>query len=135
MIAVRGVRIQDIFGHIAVGSCTPRLFAVPPSTPMSAGAGPRARAKSLRDRLEGMRDAQLRRRFSVGLIAQSRFAPRGWKPSLVDYLYTSFTNATAFSPTDTMPLTQTAKWLMSVQALTALLTVGLVVARAVNILS
>jgi hypothetical protein len=54
---------------------------------------------------------------------------------LVDYLYTSFTNATAFSPTDTMPLTPTAKWLMSAQALTALLTIGLVVARAVNILS
>ena len=67
-------------------------------------------------------------------MTQSRYAPRGWKPGLVDYLYTSFTNATAFSPTDTMPLTQTAKWLMSLQALTALLTVGLVVARAVNIL-
>ena len=35
--------------------------------------------------------------------------PRGWQPALVDYLYTSFTNATAFSPTDTMPLTPTAK--------------------------
>ena len=44
-------------------------------------------------------------------------SPPGWKPRLVDYLYTSFTNATAFSPTDTMPLTATAKWLMSVQAL------------------
>ena len=62
-------------------------------------------------------------------------APEGWKPRLVDYLYTSFTNATAFSPTDTMPLTPIAKWLMSAQSLTALVTVGLVVARAVNILS
>jgi len=58
-----------------------------------------------------------------------------WRPGLVDYLYTSFTNATAFSPTDTMPLTQTAKWLMTVQSLTSLVTIGLVVARAVNILS
>lgn len=61
-------------------------------------------------------------------------SPPDWSPRLVDYLYTSFTNATAFSPTDTMPLTPTAKWLMAVQALAALLTIGLVVARAVNIL-
>jgi hypothetical protein len=52
----------------------------------------------------------------------------------VDYLYTSFTNATAFSPTDTMPLTAQAKWLMATQALVAFVTVGLIVARAVNIL-
>ncbi len=63
------------------------------------------------------------------------FTPEGWKPGLVDYLYLSFTNATAFSPTDTMPLTATAKALMSAQALTSLVTVGLVVARAVNILN
>jgi hypothetical protein len=68
-------------------------------------------------------------------MAEPRYAPPDWSPGLVDYLYTSFTNATAFSPTDTMPLTPTAKWLMSAQALTALVTIGLVVARAVNILS
>jgi hypothetical protein len=62
------------------------------------------------------------------------FSAPDWEPSLTDYLYTSFTNATAFSPTDTMPLTPMAKWLMAAQALTALVTVGLVVARAVNIL-
>jgi hypothetical protein len=62
-------------------------------------------------------------------------SPKDWAPRLVDYLYTSFTNATAFSPTDTMPLTAAAKWLMSVQALAALTTIGLVVARAVNILN
>jgi hypothetical protein len=53
----------------------------------------------------------------------------------VDYLYTSLTNATAFSPTDTMPLTPMAKALMSAQSLVALTTIGLVVARAVNILT
>ena len=68
-------------------------------------------------------------------MTNDQFAPDNWRPGMVDYLYTSFTNATAFSPTDTMPLTAAAKWLMSIQALTALLTVGLVVARAVNILS
>jgi uncharacterized membrane protein len=62
------------------------------------------------------------------------WAPKGWGPGLVDYLYLSLTNATAFSPTDTMPLTQTAKLLMAAQSLVALVTVGLVVARAVNIL-
>ncbi|MGZ6717938.1 MAG: hypothetical protein ACXVE2_07690 [Solirubrobacteraceae bacterium] len=62
------------------------------------------------------------------------FAPPGWEPRLVDYLYTSLTNATAFSPTDTMPLTPMAKSLMAAQSLVALVTIGLVVARAVNIL-
>jgi hypothetical protein len=59
----------------------------------------------------------------------------GWEPNLIDYMYVSFTNATAFSPTDAMPLSRTAKVLMAAQALTALVTVGLVVARAVNILN
>jgi hypothetical protein len=68
-------------------------------------------------------------------MTERQFAPPGWEPVLHDYLYTSFTNATAFSPTDTMPLTAMAKGLMTVQSLTALVTIGLVVARAVNILS
>ena len=58
----------------------------------------------------------------------------GWEPNLIDYLYVSFTNATAFSPTDAMPLSRPAKVLMAVQATAALVTIGLVVARAVNIL-
>jgi uncharacterized membrane protein len=62
-------------------------------------------------------------------------APPGWRPSFGDYLYTSLTNATAFSPTDTMPLTHSAKLVMGIQSIAALLTVGLVVARAVNILA
>lgn len=57
-----------------------------------------------------------------------------WRPTFFDYLYVSLTNSTAFSPTDTMPLTHIAKSLMSVQALISLLTVVLVTARAVNIL-
>jgi len=57
-----------------------------------------------------------------------------WSPSFMDYTYVSFTNATAFSPTDTMPLTPAAKALMTVQSLASLLTVALVAARAVNIL-
>jgi hypothetical protein len=58
-----------------------------------------------------------------------------WAPSFVDYFYVSFTNATAFSPTDTMPLTVMAKALMTAQSGASLLTIALVAARAVNILS
>jgi uncharacterized membrane protein len=67
-------------------------------------------------------------------MSDPRWAPKNWAPRLIDYLYVSLTNATAFSPTDTMPLTPTAKWLMSAQSIASLITVGLVVARAVNIL-
>src|SRR5579862_6406096 len=59
---------------------------------------------------------------------------KDWEPTYFDYLYLSVTNSTAFSPTDTMPLTHFTKSLMSVQSLIALLTVVLVTARAVNIL-
>lgn len=57
-----------------------------------------------------------------------------WEPRFFDYLYVSFTNATAFSPTDTMPMSRWAKLLMLVQSAVALATVGLVIARAVNVL-
>jgi uncharacterized membrane protein len=68
-------------------------------------------------------------------MSDPKWAPPDWRPRLIDYLYVSLTNATAFSPTDTMPLTPTAKWMMSAQSIASLITVGLVVARAVNILS
>ena len=58
-----------------------------------------------------------------------------WTPGFIDYLYVSFTNATAFSPTDTMPLSPGSKLLMAMEAFVSLLTVGLVAARAVNILA
>ena len=62
-------------------------------------------------------------------------ATRGtWCPNFFDYLYTSFTNATAFSPTDTMPLTTWAKMLMMVQSAASFITVAIVISRAVNIL-
>jgi hypothetical protein len=57
-----------------------------------------------------------------------------WRPTFVDYLFVSFTNSTAFSPTDTMPLSPWAKSLMLVQSASALVTIGVVAARAVNIL-
>jgi hypothetical protein len=59
-------------------------------------------------------------------------APPGWRPVFLDYLHLGFTNATAFSPTDVMPLTLRAKYVMLVQSTVALALFGLVVARAVN---
>jgi len=58
-----------------------------------------------------------------------------WSPAFFDYLYISITNASAFSPTDTLPLTHRAKLLMSSQSMVSLVTVVLVTARAVNILA
>ena len=58
----------------------------------------------------------------------------GWLPNFVDYLYLSYTNSTALSPTDTMPMTTRVKLLMMGQSITSLITVLLVAARAVNIL-
>jgi len=59
---------------------------------------------------------------------------RDWDPRFFDYFYVSFTNATAFSPTDAMPLTRRTKLLMLLQALASLLTVALLAGRAVNTL-
>jgi uncharacterized membrane protein len=59
-------------------------------------------------------------------------APEGWRPVFLDYLHLGFTNATAFSPTDVMPLTHKAKYTMLVQSTVALALFGLIVARAVN---
>ena len=59
----------------------------------------------------------------------------GWHPTFVDYLYVSYTNVVAFSPTDTMPLSRWAKAMMSVQSIVALSTLALVFARAVNVLN
>ena len=73
--------------------------------------------------------------FLFPQMATRGIAPASWLPHFVDYLYVSFTNAMAFSPTDTMPLTKWAKLLMLAQSLASLLTVAFVAARAVNILT
>jgi hypothetical protein len=59
-------------------------------------------------------------------------APPGWRPVFLDYLHLGFTNATAFSPTDVMPLSHRAKYAMLVHSTVALALFGLIVARAVN---
>ncbi len=74
------------------------------------------------------------RDFLFPQMTSPEFAPKNWVPRFVDYLYLSATNALAFSPTDTMPLSRAAKLLMLAQSLVSLTTLGLVAARAVNIL-
>jgi hypothetical protein len=85
------------------------------------GGGPRART-----RLAVPVDFAFTQQMSPEL------APPGWRPVFLDYLHLGFTNATAFSPTDVMPLTHRAKYTMLVQSSVALGLFGLVVARAVN---
>jgi len=72
--------------------------------------------------------------FLFPQMTAPEFSEKDWHPRFFDYLYISVTNASAFSPTDTAPLSRWAKILMMVQSLTSLVTVGLVIARAVNIL-
>ena len=62
-------------------------------------------------------------------------AASGWRPRFIDYLYLGFTNATALSPTDAMPLAPWAKIAMTVQSVISLALLALVIANAVNVLS
>jgi uncharacterized membrane protein len=72
--------------------------------------------------------------FLFPQMSDDRIEPYSWRPKFIDYLYVSLTNNTAFSPTDTMPLTPMAKSVMGVQSVVSLMTIGLIVSRAVNIL-
>jgi uncharacterized membrane protein len=72
--------------------------------------------------------------FLFPQMTDDRIEPRLWRPKFIDYLYVALTNATAFSPTDTMPLTPAAKTIMGVQSVVSLVTLGLIVSRAVKIL-
>ena len=84
-------------------------------------------------------DRMVRRGFSEFLFPQT-ILPTGTvsastTPGFIDYLFLSFNTSTAFSPTDTMPLTARMKLLMMFEATVSLLTLALVAARAVNILA
>lgn len=72
--------------------------------------------------------------FLFAQMQSPELAPPEWEPGFADYLFLSFTNASAFSPTDVLPLSRWAKMTMMLQAGVSLSTVALVVARAVNIL-
>jgi uncharacterized membrane protein len=72
--------------------------------------------------------------FAFPENATPELAPAGWRPEYPDYLYLAFTNATAFSPTDTLPVRRWAKLTMMAQAALSLVIAILVLARAINIL-
>lgn len=86
--------------------------------------GPAARAGAVRDLPD----------FLFPQMQAPDLAPADWEPWFVDYAYLAFTNATAFSPTDVVPLSRWAKALMALQSVVALAVVVLVVARAINVL-
>jgi hypothetical protein len=96
--------------------------------------GPVKRTQLSRDALPpaDFRFSQDENHGAVREVAMKSSIKADWVPTLVDYLYVSTTNSTAFSPTDTMPLTSRAKTLMAVQSIAALVTSLLVIARAVS---
>jgi len=98
--------------------------------------GPVRRAQLPRDQLPDadFRFSQDENDDAVDEVAATSSGKADWRPTLVDYLYISVTNSTAFSPTDTMPLSTRAKLLMSVQCIASLVTSVLVIARAVSAL-
>jgi hypothetical protein len=65
---------------------------------------------------------------------QDELPDQRWQPTVWDYLYVGLTNATAFSPTDAMPLRLRTKGLMGIEGVVSLILVVLVTARAVNVL-
>jgi hypothetical protein len=89
------------------------------------GGGPEDRARGAR-RLPDLV-------FPQQQADQEGLAPKGWKPAFLDYLYVSVTAATAFSPTDAMPYSKTAKVLMGLESTMSIAIFAMVVARAVNI--
>jgi hypothetical protein len=88
--------------------------------------GPVARALNLTNRYPDFQFPQM--------VSPPEMVPPDWEPAYIDYLYLAFTNAAAFSPTDVMPMSRWAKVAMTVQSLISIVTVALVVSRAVNIL-
>jgi hypothetical protein len=98
--------------------------------------GPVARRRLRRDQLPpaDWRFSQDENADAVVEVAAGASTESGWIPTFVDYLYLSLTNSSAFSPTDTMPLTSRAKVLMGLEATAALLISLVVIARAVGAL-
>jgi hypothetical protein len=88
--------------------------------------GPVARALNIGNRYPDLQFPQM--------VSPPQMVPPNWEPAFLDYLYLAFTNASAFSPTDVMPMSRWAKVAMTVQSIISIVTVALVVSRAVNIL-
>jgi hypothetical protein len=87
--------------------------------------GPAARALNLGNKLPDFQFPQM--------VSPPEMVKPEWEPIFVDYLYLAFTNATAFSPTDVMPMSRWAKAAMTLQSVISIITLALVISRAVNI--
>jgi hypothetical protein len=87
--------------------------------------GPVARALNLGNRLPDFQFPQM--------VSPPEMVSPDWEPIFADYLYLAFTNATAFSPTDVMPMSRWAKGAMTLQSVISIITLALVISRAVNI--
>ena len=87
--------------------------------------GPAARANGVHDRPD----------FMFAQMLSPEVSGTDWEPTYTDYLYLSFTNATAFSPTDTMPFVTWAKLTMMLQSSVSLVTLVVVISRAVGLLN
>jgi hypothetical protein len=98
--------------------------------------GPVARTQKPRAQLNpaDFRFSQDENDDAISEVAVGSSKRSGWVPALHDYLYVSLTNSTAFSPTDTMPLTGRAKLLMGLECSSALIVSVLVISRGVGIL-
>ena len=96
--------------------------------------GPVARRNKSRDEMPAAdwRFSHDENQNAVSEVRRTSSEVSGWVPTFVDFLYLSVTNSSAFSPTDTMPLSSRAKALMALQATAALLVSLLLVARAVG---
>lgn len=93
--------------------------------------GPRARAKCVPGRFNRRADF-LFPQFTLSDEAQMHL---NWQPKVLDYVFLAFTNASAFSPADTFPLTRRAKVLMMMESFTSLVTLAIIASRAVGILA
>lgn len=98
----------------------------------SDGGGPDARSQSAND--ASKRIDFLFPQVASSQVLRGQSSPR-WKPKFFDYLFLSFCTATAFSPADTYPLTSTGKFLMMTEALVSFITIAVIAARAINIIS
>jgi hypothetical protein len=87
--------------------------------------GPVARALNVGNRLPDFQFPQM--------VSPPEMVSPDWEPIFFDYLYLAFTNATAFSPTDVMPMSRWAKAAMTLQSVISIITLALVISRAVNI--
>lgn len=131
VLLVRGVFISG--SHLSAGRLflTGLIFWVVNVTVFALllweldGDGPEARAKGESDYPDLL--------FPQQQQDQQGLAPPDWKPMFVDYLFTSLTSATAFSPTDAMPYSRWAKLVMGVEAVMSMATIAMLVARAINI--